>query len=71
MKKLAFLVGKWSGDAIRAYNDRRYLDTEMKVPGNGFEWGYKAGGQWVETGDMKFSDNPPQRTLKMTLRKES
>jgi hypothetical protein len=143
MKKLAFLVGKWSGDAttrrgpnetvkvkqteevqfklgglvlliegtgrdpntgdvkfnalatiaydevakvyhFRAYNDGRYLDTELKVPENGFEWGYKAGpadvrfvmrlddkGQWVETGDVKFNDNPPQRTFEMTLRKQN
>ena len=143
MKKLAFLAGKWSGDAttrrgqnetvkvkqtediqfklgglvlliegtgrhpdtgdvifnalatiaydepakvyhFRAYNDGRYLDTEMKVPETGFEWGYKAGpvdvrfvmrlndkGEWVETGDMKFGDNPPQRTFEMTLRKQN
>jgi Protein of unknown function (DUF1579) len=142
MKKLAFLVGKWSGDAttlrgpndtvkvrqtedvqfklgglvlliegtgrnpdtgevmftalatiaydetaqvyhFRAYNDGRYLDTELTAPGNGFAWGYKQGpvdvrfamhlndkGEWVETGDMKFNDNPPQRTFDMTLRKQ-
>jgi hypothetical protein len=143
MKKLAFLVGKWSGGAttsrgpnetvkvkqtedvqfklgglllliegtgrnpdnaevmfnalatisydeaakayrFRAYNDGRYLDTDLKVPENGFEWGYKAGpadvrfvmrlndkGEWVETGDVKFGDNPPQRTFEMTLRKQN
>lgn len=143
MKKLAFLVGKWSGDAttrrgpneavkvrqteevqfkldglvlliegtgrnpdtgvvmfnalatvaydeaakvyhFRAYNDGRYLDTELKVPENGFEWGYKAGpvdvrfvmrlndkGEWAETGDVKIGDNPPQRTFEMTLRKQN
>lgn len=140
MKKLSFLVGKWSGDAVthrgpqtvkvrqteevqfkldglvlliegtgrnpdsgdaafhalatiayddaakayhfRAYNDGRYLDVEMKVPENGFEWGYKAGpvdvhfvmhlndkGEWVETGDTKFGENPSQRTFEMTLHK--
>ena len=143
MKKLAFLVGKWSGGAttsrgpnetvkvkqteevqfklgglvlliegtgrnpvtaevvynalatisydetakvyrFRAYNDGRYLDTDLKVPENGFEWSYKAGpadvrfvmrlndkGEWVETGDVKFGDNPPQRTFEMTLRKQN
>jgi hypothetical protein len=143
MKKLAFLVGKWSGGAttsrgpnetvkvkqteevqfklgglvlliegtgrnpdtaevmfnalatvsyddtakvyhFRAYNDGRYLDTDLKVPENGFEWGYKAGpadvrfvmrlndkGEWVETGDVKIGDNPPQRTFEMTLRKQN
>jgi hypothetical protein len=143
MKKLAFLTGKWTGDAttrrgpgeaikvrqteivqfkldglvlliegtgrnpetgdamfsalatiaydevakayhFRAYNDGRYLDTELKVPENGFEWGFKQGpvdvrfvmrlsdkGEWVETGDVKFGDNPPQRTFEMTLRKQN
>ncbi len=143
MKKLAFLAGKWSGDAttrrgpsetvkvtqteevqfklgglvlliegtgrnpetadirfnalatiaydemakvyhFRAYNDGRYLDTELKVAENGFEWGYKAGpadirfvmrlndrSEWVETGDVKVGDNPPRRTFEMTLRKQN
>ena len=69
---------------FRAYNDGRYLDTDLKVPENGFEWGYKAGpvdvrfvmrlndkGEWVETGDVKVGDNPPQRTFEMTLRKQN
>jgi hypothetical protein len=69
---------------FRAYNDGRYLDTELKVPENGFEWGYKAGpadirfvmrlndkSEWVETGDVKFGDNPPQRTFEMTLHKQN
>jgi hypothetical protein len=69
---------------FRAYNDGRYLDAEMKVPDNGFEWGYKAGpvdvrfvmhlnekGEWVETGDVKSGDNPSQRTFEMTLRKQN
>lgn len=133
MKKLGFLVGTWSGDAVvmrgpgetvkvrqteevkyklnslllliegtgrnpdtgdvvfnalatisyddassvyrfRAYNDGRYLDTELKVPEKGFEWGYKAGpaavrfvmklsekGEWVETGEVSMGTNPPAR----------
>jgi len=28
-------------------------------------------GEWVETGDVKFDDNPPQRTFEMTLRKQN
>jgi hypothetical protein len=67
---------------FRAYKDGRYLDVELKVPQNGFEWGFKAGpvdvrfamhlndkGEWVETGDTKFGDNPAQRSLEMTLRR--
>ena len=69
---------------FRAFNDGRYVDSELKVPENGFEWGYKSGpvdvrfvmrlndkGEWVETGDVKFGDNPPQRTFEMTLRKQN
>ena len=68
---------------FRAYNDGRYLDADLKVPDKGFAWGYKAGpvdvrfmmhldeqGQWVEVGDVKFGDNPAQRTFAMTLRKQ-
>ncbi len=28
---------------FRAYNDGSYLDTDLKVPENGFEWGYRPG----------------------------
>jgi len=142
MKKLAFLVGTWSGEAMvmrgpgetvkvrqteevqyklnglllliegtgrnrdsgdvvfnafaivsydesagtyrfRAYNDGHYLDTELKVPENGFEWGYKAGpaavhfvmrlnekGEWFETGDVAMGTNPPRKTFEMTVRRQ-
>jgi hypothetical protein len=107
MKKLDFLVGKWSGEAsvirgpgepmkltqteevqfkldglvmlvegtgrdsagqvvfralatiayddtagvyrFRAYNDGRYLDTELTVTPGGFSWGYEAGSLKVQT----------------------
>ena len=68
---------------FRAYNDGRYLDTELKVPTNGFEWGYKAGpaavrfvmrltekGEWHETGDVTMGTNPPQKTFEMTVRRQ-
>ena len=113
MKKLAFLVGTWTGDAttarsnqkirvkqteevsyrldglvlliegtgrnpesgevmfralatvsyddtagvyhFRAYNDGSYLDTELKVPDKGFEWGYKAGPAQIAFA-MKLND---------------
>jgi len=142
MKKLSFLVGKWSGDAsvvrgpgpptkvrqteevqykldglilliegtgrdpqsgavkfnamavvsfdeetstyrFRSYNDGRYLDTELKVPDKGFEWGYKAGpadvrfimklndkGEWVEMGEVSINGNPPRRNFEMTVRRQ-
>jgi hypothetical protein len=68
---------------FRAYNDGSYLDTELKVPANGFEWGYKAGlaqiafvmrlndaGDWVETGDATVGTTPTQRFFDMTVRKQ-
>ena len=142
MKKLEFLVGNWSGDALiargpgqpmkllqteqvrfkldglvlliegtgrnsngqtvfaalatisyedasstyhfRAYNDGRYLDTELHVMPRGFAWGYKAGpvqvnntmrlneqDEWTETTDTTFGSSPPRRSVTMTLRRES
>lgn len=141
MKKLAFLVGTWTGDAstlrpnqtikvkqteevsykldglvlliegtgrnpdsgevmfralatvsyddsagvyhFRAYNDGSYLDTELKVPANGFEWGMRNGpaqmrfvmklndqGDWVETGNVTIGSNPAQKFFDMTVRKQ-
>ncbi len=69
---------------FRSYNEGRYLDTELKVPGNGFEWGYKAGpaavrfvmrlnekGEWVETGDVSMGTSPPRKTFEMTVRRQN
>lgn len=68
---------------FRAYNDGSYLDSELKVPDNGFEWGYKAGpaqiafvmklndaGDWVETGDVTVGNAPAQRFFDMTVHKQ-
>jgi hypothetical protein len=141
MKKLAFLVGKWSGPAsvargpgealrltqsedvqikldglvllvegtgrdsegkvvfralatvsfddatssyrFRAYNDGRFLDTELKVSGNGFEWGYAAGplrvsnmmkitekGEWSEITESTYGSTAPRRSMEMTLKRQ-
>ena len=144
MKKLAFLAGKWSGEArvqhgpgqaleltqtedvqykldglilliegtgrnksdgavsfralatvsyddqagvyrFRAYNDGRYLDTELKLAaeGNGFTWGFGSGqmkmnyvmrinekGEWTEVGEATFGDQPPRKFLEMTVRQQ-
>ena len=142
MKKLAFLVGKWAGEAsvargpgepikvlqtedvqykldglvlliegtarspgtgevlfnalatisydeltkayrFRAYNSGRYLDTELKAPDNGFEWGFKVDrvsvryvmrlnekGEWVEIGEVTIGDNPARKILDMTVRRQ-
>jgi hypothetical protein len=68
---------------FRAYNDGNYMDTELKVPANGFAWGYKAGpaqiafvmklddkGDWVETGEVTMPNGPAQRIFDMTVSKQ-
>jgi hypothetical protein len=68
---------------FRAHNDGRYLDTELKVPDKGFEWGYQAGpaavrfvmhlndkGEWVETGEVVIGNAAPRKTFEMTVRRE-
>ena len=59
------------------------MDTELKVPDNGFEWGYKSGpvqiafvmkltdkGDWVETGHTTVGDGPAQKFFDMTVRRQ-
>lgn len=68
---------------FRAYNDGAYLDTEMKVPDHGFEWGFTSGpaavrfmmrlnekGEWVETGEVTMSGSPPAKTFEMLVRRQ-
>ncbi len=67
---------------FRAYNDGAYIDTELKVSANGFEWGYKAGpaqiafvmklddsGNWVETGEITAGSAPTRRIFEMAVQK--
>lgn len=141
MKKLAFLTGKWSGEAkasrgpsqvtelnqeetveykldglvlliegtgrnktdgavsfralatvsfddasstyrIRAYNDGRFLDTELKLAenGKGFTWGFDSGpakisyvmtlsekGEWIEVGSITLGSQPPRKFVEMIV----
>ncbi|MCX6629569.1 MAG: hypothetical protein NTW28_18275 [Candidatus Solibacter sp.] len=68
---------------FRAYNDGRYLDTDLKVTPKGFEWGYTAGplkvnnvmrinekGEWVETTESTYGATPPRKSVEMTLRRQ-
>lgn len=68
---------------FRAYNDGRYLDTELKVVPGGFAWGFAAGpvkvnntmrlsekGEWVETTETVFGSSPPRKSVEMTLRRQ-
>jgi len=68
---------------FRAYNDGRYLDTELTVTANGFSWGFTGGpvkvnnvmnlterGEWHEVTDLTMGSAPPRQTMRMTLHKE-
>jgi len=65
---------------FRAYNDGRYLDAELSVPGNGFSWSFTAGpahvgntmrltakGEWEEVSEVTVGSNPPHRSVEMLL----
>lgn len=66
----------------RAYSEGRYLETELKVSADGFEWGFEAGpvkvanimkltadGKWHEVTEITQGNSPPRKTLDMTLSK--
>jgi hypothetical protein len=68
---------------FRAYNEGRYLDTELSVANNGFSWGFTAGsahivntmhltdkGEWNEVTDATFGNNPPHRSMDMLLQRQ-
>jgi hypothetical protein len=65
---------------FRAYNDGRYLDTELSMPPNGFSWSFTAGpahivntmkltgkGEWSEVTEVTIGSNPPVRSVEMLL----
>ncbi|HXU47709.1 MAG TPA: hypothetical protein VN727_01580 [Candidatus Binatia bacterium] len=67
---------------FRAYNDGRYVDTELSVPDKGFSWGFTAGpahivntmhltdkGEWSEVTETTVGGNPPMRSVDMLLQK--
>ncbi len=69
---------------IRAYNDRRYVDSKLTVLATGFEWGFAAGpahivntmhltakGEWQESSEVTFGGNPPRKVMSMLLSHES
>jgi hypothetical protein len=142
MKKLAFLIGKWSGEAsvlrgpgqwvqmtqteealykldglvlmvegvgraksdgapvlqalglvsyddeagvyrMRAFNDGRWLETEVKLAedGTGITWGFALGefktssllrindkGEWTELGELTIGTQPPRKFMELVVR---
>lgn len=66
---------------FRAYNDGRFLDTELAVSSKGFSWGFTAGpakitntmritenGEWAETTEAAFGSAPPRKSVDMLLK---
>jgi hypothetical protein len=67
---------------FRAYNDGRYLDTEITVTPNGFAWGFTNGplkvsntmqlnekGEWTEVTEATYGSTPPRKSVEMHLSK--
>lgn len=65
---------------IRAYNDGRYVDAELKALPDGFEWSYGAPGftalnamhltskgEWAETTTLTLGAAPPRKMVDMLL----
>ncbi|HYP14434.1 MAG TPA: hypothetical protein VEQ63_10970 [Bryobacteraceae bacterium] len=65
---------------IRAWNSGNFVETEMKVAGMGFEWGFQQGpmtvvdrmvideqGRWSETSEATLTDGRKLHTVKMML----
>jgi hypothetical protein len=70
---------------MRAYNNGRYLETDLKLAdsGQGFSWGFTFGqvktnyvmridekGQWTEVGEMTVNGQPPRKFVELTVRPE-
>jgi hypothetical protein len=67
---------------IRAWNEGRFVETEMKVGENGFEWGFQPGpvtilnrmeidqqGRWNETSEATLADGRKVHSVRMTLKR--
>jgi hypothetical protein len=69
---------------MRAYNDGRWLETEIKLldEGKAITWGFSLGdirthsvlrindkGEWTELAEITFGANPPQQLLELTVRR--
>jgi hypothetical protein len=71
---------------MRAFNDGRWLETEVKLlnEGNSISWGFSLGGfktstvlrinesgEWTEHGELTIGDNPPQKLMDLKVRRVS
>lgn len=71
---------------MRAFNDGRWLETEVKLAdgGNSLSWGFSLGqiktatvlhinenGEWTELGELIVGDSPPRRMIDLKVRRIS
>jgi hypothetical protein len=71
---------------MRAYNNGRYMETEVKLAesGKGLLWGFTFGqiktstilaindkGEWTEDGEIAIGAQPPRKFLELTVRREA
>jgi hypothetical protein len=69
---------------MRAYNDGRWLETEVKLldDGNGVSWGFSLGdittksvlrindeGEWTEAAEITIGARPPQKLMDLAVRR--
>jgi hypothetical protein len=68
---------------LRAFNDGRFLETQMKLleEGKGMTWGFALGeirtnsvlrinerGEWTELAEISIGSQPPKKLLELTVR---
>ena len=71
---------------MRAFNDGRWLETEVKLldGGNGMSWGFSLGdiitksvlrinekGEWTELAEITIGARPPQKLMELAVRRVS
>jgi hypothetical protein len=69
---------------MRAFNDGRWLESEVKLVdgGNAISWGFALGeirtstvlrinenGEWTELGELTIGNRPPQKMMDLTVRR--
>ena len=69
---------------MRAFNDGRWLETDVKLAegGNSISWGFALGefktttvlrinetGEWTESGELVIGDRPPQKMMELRVRR--
>ena len=68
---------------MRAFNDGRWLETEVKLAadGNGLSWGFSLGefktssllrinenGEWTELAELTIGSQPPRKFMDLIVR---